>query len=106
MIRGQKPLPTSLKRARGNPGKRKLNANEPVAPAGPMAMPEIVGACPIAAKYFREILANAPKNMLAPLDIGMIGRLAIIMAEGDAAITAIRAEGFTTKSSTGTMLQI
>jgi len=27
--RGPKPLPNSIKRARGNPGKRKLNENEP-----------------------------------------------------------------------------
>lgn len=31
MIRGPKPLPTKLKLVRGNPGKRKINENEPTA---------------------------------------------------------------------------
>ena len=32
MVRGRRPLPTALKTARGNPGKRKLNAEEPKYP--------------------------------------------------------------------------
>jgi hypothetical protein len=28
-MRGRKPIPTSIKRARGNPGKHRLNNDEP-----------------------------------------------------------------------------
>jgi len=42
---GRRPLPTSLKKLRGNPGKRKLNAEEPAletkAPRMPDGLPEL-----------------------------------------------------------------
>jgi len=37
---GGRPQPTALKMLRGNPGQRKLNINEPIAPAGELAKPE------------------------------------------------------------------
>lgn len=37
-MRGRKPLPTELKLAAGNPGKRTLNLNQP-RPAGPLSCP-------------------------------------------------------------------
>lgn len=42
--RGPRPLPTALKRARGNPGKRKLNDAEPeLPPVGDLEPPEGLG---------------------------------------------------------------
>ena len=42
MTRGRKPLPTALKRAAGNPGKRRLNPAEPAPPEGlPTAPPHL-----------------------------------------------------------------
>ena len=35
---GRKPKPTALKRLEGNPGKRPLNAMEPVPPTVPLLM--------------------------------------------------------------------
>ena len=37
---GRRPLPTAVKRLRGNPGKRKLNAKEPRVPSSDPAMPQ------------------------------------------------------------------
>ena len=42
MPRGRKPLPTKLKAARGNPGKRPLNADEPQYAAGAGGPPELL----------------------------------------------------------------
>ena len=44
---GRRPKPTALKKRDGNPGKRKLNEKEPVAPPGVPAMPADL---PLAAK--------------------------------------------------------
>lgn len=38
--RGRKPTPTHIKELKGNPGKRALNANEPVAPKGKPSCPK------------------------------------------------------------------
>jgi len=40
---GRRPLPTATKKLRGNPGKRKLNDAEPVAPLGVPEMPKGLG---------------------------------------------------------------
>ncbi len=37
--RGPQPKPTELKKAAGNPGRRQLNAHEPIPPAGDVAAP-------------------------------------------------------------------
>lgn len=53
---GRRPLPTALKKLRGNAGKRKLNDEEPNAPPGEPPMP---GGLPAAAK--REWKAIVPE---------------------------------------------
>jgi phage terminase small subunit len=52
--RGPRPIPTELKILRGNPGKQKLNAAEPVPPADGIAMPLHLGE--VAAARWRELL--------------------------------------------------
>ena len=42
LMAGRKPKPTALKKLEGNPGKRKLNAKEPVPAKG---IPAISGTC-------------------------------------------------------------
>jgi P27 family predicted phage terminase small subunit len=46
---GRKPLPSAVKEARGNPGKRRLNDREPQAPAGmpacPAWLPKVAREC-------------------------------------------------------------
>lgn len=51
---GRRPLPTAVKKLRGNPGKRPLNAKEPKAPAGDPSMPKGLSAA--AAKEWKSIL--------------------------------------------------
>ena len=45
---GRRPLPTAVKKLRGNPGKRKLNEKEPTIPAGEPAMPKHLSKVAIA----------------------------------------------------------
>jgi P27 family predicted phage terminase small subunit len=52
--RGPKPIPTQLKILRGNPGKQKLNANEPAPPADGVVMPAHLGE--VAIGKWRELL--------------------------------------------------
>lgn len=52
MTRGRRPLPTALKVARGNPGKRKLNLDEPQ-PLPGAAMPGFLS--PEARKYWPDL---------------------------------------------------
>lgn len=51
---GRRPLPTAVKKLRGNPGKRPLNAKEPAAPAGDPSMPKGLSAA--AAREWKSIL--------------------------------------------------
>lgn len=54
MARGRRPLPTSVKKLRGNPGKRKLSKDEPAPKCSdPICPPELSKA---AKKEFKEIL--------------------------------------------------
>lgn len=52
--RGPRPLPTQLKVLRGNPGKRRLNANEPTPPLGGVVMPAHLGE--VATAKWQELL--------------------------------------------------
>jgi P27 family predicted phage terminase small subunit len=42
-LRGPAPKPTALKQAQGNPGRRRLNDNEPIPPAGEVGPPSWLG---------------------------------------------------------------
>ena len=65
-MKGRKPVPTHLKVIRGNPGKRKLNKNEPL-PIG-----DLVDAPEWMAESQRQnwnyAVENAPKGLLKKLD--------------------------------------
>jgi len=60
MIRGQKPKPTAIRRANGNPGKRGYNKAEPVAPDAQPRCPSHLS--PAAQKEWRR-LANSLHRM-------------------------------------------
>lgn len=51
---GRRPLPTALKKLRGNPGRRPLNVEEPKPLAGEPDMPRTLGA--IAQQKWRELV--------------------------------------------------
>lgn len=53
---GRRPLPTAVKKLRGNPGKRALNAAEPAPPVGVPQMPKGLGK--VAAAEWRSIVPD------------------------------------------------
>ncbi|HEX4381251.1 MAG TPA: phage terminase small subunit P27 family [Candidatus Acidoferrum sp.] len=56
MAKGRRPLPTAVKKIRGNPGKRPLNAQEPTPPTDDPIMPADLENNPIAAQEWRDIV--------------------------------------------------
>ena len=69
-MRGRKPTPTHLKQLRGNPGKRALPKNEPVA-QGILAEPP--SWLPEHAKEgWRYALEHAPAGLLRRIDAGVL----------------------------------
>lgn len=65
-MRGRKPVPTHLKLIRGNPGKRRLNENEPI-PEGDLNAPPTWMSKSQRAGW-RYAIANAPPGLLKRLD--------------------------------------
>lgn len=64
---GRRPLPSNVKKLRGNPGKRKLNDAEPQPPAGEPDMP--AGLCKIAAAEWKAIVPElAQLGVLTKID--------------------------------------
>jgi P27 family predicted phage terminase small subunit len=70
-MRGRKPLPTSLKQLRGNPGKRPINGQEPRPKTERTSCPAEL--CPLAKKEWRRIVPILEELQL----IGKIDRAAI-----------------------------
>jgi P27 family predicted phage terminase small subunit len=64
---GRRPLPTAVKKLRGNPGKRKLNAAEPTAPAGEPQMPPGLGK-EAAAEWKRIVPDLSALGVLSRID--------------------------------------
>ncbi|HSQ49717.1 MAG TPA: P27 family phage terminase small subunit [Nitrospiraceae bacterium] len=71
---GRRPLPTSLKVLRGNPGKRHLNELEPKPVAGPVEKPGYlsVGAAEVWGEIAQGCLAM---GTLTPVDVPAFARL-------------------------------
>ena len=103
-MRGRKPKPTSVKILAGNPGKRKLNRNEP-APA--VTLP----ACPIElspgakAEWDRLVSDLAALRMLTNLDRAALAAYCEAYAMWIEAITAVRKFGAMVKSPSGYPMQ-
>lgn len=68
---GPPPTPTALKVLRGNPGKRRLNADEPAPPPASLEPPAWLRGDPIALRIWRE---EAPRLQVLGL-LGTIDRL-------------------------------
>lgn len=65
-IRGRKPKPTQLKVIQGNPGKRRLNANEPGVRAALLHAPDWFGAEQV--DLWRYAIHHAPNGVLGTID--------------------------------------
>lgn len=66
MTRGPRPLPTLLKFAKGNPGRRPLNMDEPVIKADLESVPDWLSESQ--AEIWRDAIAEAPNGLLKSLD--------------------------------------
>jgi P27 family predicted phage terminase small subunit len=99
-MRGRKPKPTHLKLVSGNPGKRKLNDQEPPAPPALPPMPRYLSKD--ARKEWRS-LAPMLKGvgLLSNLDGNALGMLCSAIARCAEAERQISANGMTVTSPTG-----
>ena len=64
---GPPPTPTALKLLRGNPGKRRINRNEPKPPPSPVDPPSWLRGDPIALSIWRD---EAPRL----IQLGLLGQ--------------------------------
>ena len=66
-MHGPKPTPSEIKRKTGNPGHRKLNENEPIAPNGVIACPQYLTG-PARTEWFRLRPILEKMGTLKPVD--------------------------------------
>jgi P27 family predicted phage terminase small subunit len=79
--RGPPPIPTALKLAAGNPGRRTLNDDEPVPPPGAIDPPEFVASDERARRVWDAVapIAQAMKT-LTTADVLAFGRYCLLYA--------------------------
>lgn len=93
MPKGRRPLPTNVKAARGNPGKRRLNANEPQFAAAPDLSPPsmLTGE---ARRIWLDTIGGLHANGLATIPfLHVLAQYCIARAEWMAAEAKIKREG-------------
>ena len=97
---GRKPKPTAVKKLEGNPGKRKLNKNEPVPAKG---MPECPQWLLAEAKKERERLADLMNQMgvLTEVDMAAFAAYCQSYARWKEAQEHINSEGATYETENG-----
>jgi P27 family predicted phage terminase small subunit len=66
-MHGPKPIPTSIRKLTGNPGHRKLNDREPIAPNGVIACPQYLTG-PARSEWFRLRPILDKMGTLKPVD--------------------------------------
>lgn len=103
-MRGRKPKPTRMKVLTGNPGKRQLNANEPIpTPAIPECPPELG---PVARQEWDRIVVDlAPLRLLTGLDRAALAAYCGAYALWAEATEAIQKYGTMVKSPSGYPMQ-
>jgi P27 family predicted phage terminase small subunit len=103
-MRGRKPKPTHIKAITGNPGKRKLNYDEPrPEPAVPSCPPEL---SPAAQREWERLVAELSKlNLLTNLDRAALAAYCAAYALWAEAVEAIQKFGAMVKSPTGFPIQ-
>lgn len=105
-VRGPKPKPTSIKLLEGNPGKRKINKNEPKYESSEELLKPLPFLSTYAKKEWKRIAPLLLKNkLLTDADVSALGAYCQsyhrwIQAEKD-----VRAKGFTTVTSNGNVIQ-
>ena len=103
-MRGRKPKPSRMKVLTGNPGKRALNAEEPIpAPVVPECPPEL---SPTARREWDRLVADlAPLRLLTSLDRAALAAYCGAYALWAEATEAIQKYGTMVKSPSGYPMQ-
>lgn len=106
MRRGRKPTPTALKVARGNPGKRKLNQNEPkpaLTVGAPAAPKRLTG---VALGKWNELAAELYKTgVLTVVDTDALERYCLIYQRWVEAEEKLTKQGFITLTDKNNQIQ-
>ena len=100
-MRGRKPIPTQLNRLRGNPGRRPLNDQEPVAPALD-AVPEPPRYLSVRAKaeWRRVAKEMLPLGLLVALDRTMLAAYCAAAGQFAEASHQLKTQDLSTKPGT------
>lgn len=99
-MKGRKPVPSALKLLRGNPGKRALPENEPVAPAGEALPPEWLGKYGLA--HWREIAPMLQSaRVLTVMDAQALGDMCLAYQKWREAMDTEARHGAYTKAQSG-----
>jgi P27 family predicted phage terminase small subunit len=103
-VRGRRPLPSQVKRARGNPGKRALPRLEVQPPAGvPECPPQVTGHA--RAEWDRIVPELLAAGLLTKLDRAALVGYCIAWGQWSEALDALRTHGTLVKSPSGYPMQ-
>jgi P27 family predicted phage terminase small subunit len=87
-----RPIPTSLKRARGNPGKEKLNADEPQPSLELPACPDYLS--PVSKKAWEILVPELSRmGILTSIDINAFIRYCVCLSDWKASFDFLAAHG-------------
>lgn len=90
--------PTALKELAGNPGKRKLNRNEPKPKGGPVP-PDILSAAALA--VWQRLVASMPGGVYTDADHGLLAAYCVAVANHQEATLALKSQPQMVTGSTG-----
>jgi len=91
---GRKPLPTEMKRAAGNPGKRPLPADEPKPKSSRLKIPDRIKGNKVAEKEYRSLgKALVESGVMTTLDERALGEAAVLYSDLMEQDTLLRNEG-------------
>ena len=98
-MKGRKPVPTHLKLVHGNPGKRRLNRNEPRPVGDLLAAPDWMGEAQAAGWAYA--IASAPPGLLRRLDRAVLAAFVVAEQLHGQAIAGVARTGLLTQGSMG-----
>lgn len=99
-MRGRKPTPTLLKLAAGNPGRRPLNATEPVPPPGPLVKPDWLDG--YASEMWDWIVPHLEgARIVRPADTTLVTQYCVTYSQWRTAAEWVRDHGLTNPDNEG-----
>jgi len=101
-MRGRKNKPTAKKKLEGNPGKRRLNKNEPKPPSGIPSMPKWLKEFPEAVKEWRrESKILKRMGLITEAETSVLANRSYIGAQLITLAKEIKDEGYTIETDRG-----